>query len=132
MKFLFPPILKSFLICSNAVCKAGCVTVLLTVGSFFLASASCFRGAESLLTFLLTMLSERSRYTVKSEPCGPDLTPPVYPAHCPALFVPPLLLMQVSSAGSALWTVLKVDSNQLCMSDCDISTTDSYCCVLSI
>lgn len=67
MKFLFPPILKSFLICSNAVCKAGCVTVLLTVGSFFLASASCFRGAESLLTFLLTMLSERSRQLYAQE-----------------------------------------------------------------
>lgn len=50
---------------------------------FSLFPASCFRGAESLLAFLLNMLSERSRYTVKSRSRGPNLTQPVYPPPHP-------------------------------------------------
>lgn len=63
--------------------------MLLTPGSVSFASASCSRGAESLLAFLLTMLSERSRYTVsQSQPRGPNLTQPAPPTYPPPLFVP--------------------------------------------
>ncbi|MEQ2193391.1 hypothetical protein XENOCAPTIV_021364, partial [Xenoophorus captivus] len=43
------------------------VLMLLIPGCFFLASPSCFRGAESLLAFLLKMLSERSRQLYAQE-----------------------------------------------------------------
>lgn len=71
--------------------------MLLTLGCFSLASASCSRGAESLLAFLLKMLSERSRYTVsqsqppwpQSDPaCSPHTPPSLCPLLCPRTTAP--------------------------------------------
>lgn len=105
--------------------------MLLTPGCFSLASASCSRGAESLLAFLLKMLAERSRYTVsQSQPRGRDLTQPtLHTSHVPDHHPIPL-----SCAGPAMWHMLRVEGNQLWLSGCDISAaspTESNCCVLS-
>lgn len=98
---------------------------------FFFASASCSRGAESLLAFLLQMLSERSRYTVsQSQPCGPDLTQSASPTHPSLSSSPAPLHWHVWSAGPAMWPMLRVERYQLCFSGCDISavsSAESYC-----
>lgn len=84
MTFPSPLWVSSF---SVTLSHSGCVTMLLTLGRFSLAAASCSRGAESLLAFLLKMLYERSRYTVKVNPVAPQSDPAYsttnHPPLCP-------------------------------------------------
>lgn len=85
MKFLFPLSKNVFsfaltLYVTQDVC-------LLTLGCFSLASASCSRGAESLLAFLLKMLSDRSRYSVSQSqpPMAQSGPPPTHTSPAPTL-----------------------------------------------